>query len=43
MENIMRFADKKDMEIENPYVTKEEKPTLEEYLKKVEESEEPVL
>lgn len=39
----MRFAHKKDMEIENPYVKKEEKPTLEEYLKKVEESTEPVL
>ena len=39
----MRFAHKKDMEIENPYVKKEEKPSLEEYLKKVEESEEPVL
>jgi hypothetical protein len=43
MENMMRFAHKKDMEAENPYVKKEEKPTLEEYLKKVAESKEPVL
>ena len=39
----MKFAHKKDMEIENPYTKKEEKPTLEDYLKKVSESKEPVL
>ena len=42
MENLMKFSEKKDMEVENPYKVKVEKPTLESYLKKVAESSEPL-
>jgi tubulin--tyrosine ligase-like protein 12 len=40
MENLLKYAEKRSLGIENPY--KKKRPTLEEYLKQVEESKEPV-
>jgi len=41
MDNILKYASKRDLPTENPYAKK--RPTLEEALKKYEESTEPVL
>lgn len=41
MENIMKFAGKRDLPLANPYT--KERPSLEDYLKSQEESKEPVL
>lgn len=44
MENMMKFADKRPMPLENPYKKPEEpRPSLEVYLQKCQESVEPVL
>ena len=40
LENLLKFAEKRNLEVENPYSKK--RPSLDEYLKQVEESKEPV-
>jgi tubulin--tyrosine ligase-like protein 12 len=40
LENLLKYSEKRSLGIENPY--KKKRPTLEEYLKQVEESKEPV-
>ena len=40
LENLLKFAEKRNLEVANPYAKK--RPSLDEYLKQVEESKEPV-
>jgi len=43
LENIMKYADKRDLPIANPYKKEDKRPTLDEYIKKCDQSTEPVL